>query len=139
MRPNFGGEPIIVTCSLTVASFADLSETTMDYSLSLSLYLEWTDKRLVHNSSGEITFQTIETIKKAWLPDVYFLNEKTGIFHDIISENTAFIVYPDGKIIYSIRLTLTLSCFMELYFFPMDRQQCPLLIRSYAYNEKMSF
>ncbi|XP_077989796.1 glycine receptor subunit alpha-4-like [Glandiceps talaboti] len=135
MRPSFGGPADNVTCSMIVEGLADLSERTMDYSLSLSLFLEWHDKRLVHNSTEEITFHKEETIKKAWLPDIYFVNEKNGILHSIISENNALMVYPNGDIIYSMRLTLTLSCFMELNYFPMDRQTCPLVVRSYAYND----
>ena len=35
-------------------------------------------------------------------------------------------LFPNGRVLYSQRLTIRASCVMDLKDFPMDRQQCPL-------------
>ena len=41
------------------------------------------------------------------MPDTFFRNEKDGKFHDIIQPNLYVRVFPDGDILYSIRLQLS--------------------------------
>ena len=40
---------------------------------------------------------------KVWMPDTFFQNEKTGHFHNIIVPNVYVRIYPNGKVLYSIR------------------------------------
>ena len=40
---------------------------------------------------------------KVWMPDTFFQNEKTGHFHNIIVPNVYVRIFPDGKVLYSIR------------------------------------
>ena len=40
---------------------------------------------------------------KVWMPDTFFQNEKTGHFHNIIVPNVYIRIYPEGKVLYSIR------------------------------------
>ena len=39
-------------------------------------------------------------------------------------------LFPNGRVLYSQRLTILASCVMDLKDFPMDRQQCPLQLGS---------
>ena len=41
------------------------------------------------------------------MPDTFFRNEKQGRFHNIIQPNLYVRVYPDGNVLYSIRVSLT--------------------------------
>lgn len=41
--------------------------------------------------------------EKVWMPDTFFQNEKTGHFHNIIVPNVYVRIYPNGKVLYSIR------------------------------------
>ncbi|XP_077989795.1 glycine receptor subunit alpha-1-like [Glandiceps talaboti] len=133
-RPHLHGDQVDVTCFLSIDSFGSVTALSMDYSVNMDLYIQWVDDRLVHNSSSGLVFQTVESIKRFWLPDIYFLNEKQGDLHQILSENIALSLQPDGNITYSTRLTLSLTCYMKLQLFPLDVQKCPLGIRSYAYS-----
>ena len=45
---------------------------------------------------------------KVWMPDTFFQNEKTGHFHNIIVPNVYVRIYPNGKVLYSIRSVLSL-------------------------------
>ncbi|KAL8186250.1 UNVERIFIED_CONTAM: Gamma-aminobutyric acid receptor subunit rho-1 [Gekko kuhli] len=44
-------------------------------------------------------------------------------------------VQPDGKVLYSLRVTVTAMCNMDFSRFPLDTQTCSLEIESYAYTE----
>lgn len=68
------------------------------------------------------------------MPDTFFRNEKHGQFHRIIQPNLYIRVYPNGDILYSIRVSLTLSCPMTLELFPLDTQICFLRVASYGFT-----
>ncbi|KAK6039257.1 Cation transporter family protein [Cooperia oncophora] len=50
--------------------------------------------------------------------------------------NVLIRVHKDGTILYSVRISLVLSCPMHLQFYPMDVQQCFIDLASYAYTTK---
>ena len=72
--------------------------------------------------------------RRVWMPDTFFRNEKQGQFHNIIQPNMYIRVYPNGDILYSIRVSLTLSCPMTLELFPLDTQICFLRVASYGFT-----
>ena len=39
-------------------------------------------------------------------------------------------LFPNGRVLYSQRLTIRATCIMNLEDFPMDKQRCPLKIGS---------
>ena len=82
-------------------------------------------------------YLTLTDPKKVWMPDTFFRNEKTGHFHNILVNNVYIRIFPNGDVLYSIRISLTLSCPMNLKLYPMDRQTCALKIASckfYLFN-----
>ena len=42
--------------------------------------------------------------RKVWMPDTFFRNEKEGRFHNILVPNVYIRIFPDGYVLYSIRL-----------------------------------
>ena len=73
---------------------------------------------------------TLTDVSKVWMPDTFFRNEKIGQFHNILTPNLYIRVYPDGDVLYSIRISLTCFCSMYLALFPLDEQTCVLDIAS---------
>ena len=71
-----------------------------------------------------------------WVPGLYFTNEKSAHFHDITVPNKLMQIYPNGSILYSARVSLTLTCDMGLVKFPFDQQICSILLESYIYTTK---
>lgn len=67
------------------------------------------------------------------MPDLFFSNEKEGHFHNIIMPNVYIRIYPYGSVLYSIRISLTLACPMNLKLYPLDRQVCSLRMASCKY------
>jgi len=43
-------------------------------------------------------------------------------------------IYPNGNVLYSQRISLTLACPMDLKYYPFDRQICSIIIASYGYT-----
>ncbi|KAI1903151.1 hypothetical protein AGOR_G00024260 [Albula goreensis] len=104
----------------------------------MTLYLRhyWQDERLAFPSSSNKsrTFDA-RLVKKIWVPDVFFVHSKRSFIHDTTMENIMLRVYPDGNILYSVRITVTALCSMDFSRFPLDKQNCSLELESYAYNE----
>lgn len=69
------------------------------------------------------------------MPDLFFSNEKEGHFHNIIMPNVYIRIFPYGSVLYSIRISLTLACPMNLKLYPLDRQVCSLRMASCKYKE----
>ena len=76
---------------------------------------------------SETFFSFFELVgDKLWLPDLFFANEKQANFHKVTQDNKLVRIYKDGDIYVSIRITLTLACYMNLEIFPMDLQKCTM-------------
>ena len=73
-------------------------------------------------------------IKQIWVPDTFFVNEKTAYFHAATQENQFLRISHTGEIKRSMRLTVKATCPMDLSYFPLDSQLCTLEIESYGYT-----
>ena len=73
--------------------------------MNFFLRQRWRDERLAHNESGLPVLELHHlAINEVWLPDIYFVNEKTAHFHYVSVPNKMFNVFPDGRVSYSVRL-----------------------------------
>ncbi|XP_041863279.1 gamma-aminobutyric acid receptor subunit gamma-3 isoform X2 [Melanotaenia boesemani] len=68
-----------------------------------------------------------------WLPDTIFRNSKNADSHWITMPNQLLRIWNDGKILYTLRLTINAECQLQLHNFPMDEHSCPLIFSSYGY------
>ena len=78
----------------------------MEYATQITFREEWFDDRLKYNNKSGIRFLTLTEPEKIWKPDLFFKNEKEGHFHNIIMPNVLLRIHPDGKVLYSIRISL---------------------------------
>lgn len=67
-----------------------------------------------------------------WVPDLIFANEKKGGFHTLTTDNRLITLKEKGEVYTSIRISLTLGCFMNFKIFPMDLQTCPMQLESFG-------
>ncbi|XP_077336308.1 gamma-aminobutyric acid receptor subunit rho-3 [Lithobates pipiens] len=136
MRPGFGGSAIPVGIDVQIESIDSISEVDMDFTMTLYLRHYWKDERLSFQSTNNrsMTFDG-RLIKKIWVPDVFFVHSKRSFIHDTTMENIMLRVYPDGNVLFSLRITVSAMCFMDFSRFPLDTQNCSLELESYAYNE----
>ncbi|NP_001171232.1 glutamate-gated chloride channel isoform X5 [Nasonia vitripennis] len=127
--------PAIVRVNLFVRSIATISDIKMEYSVQLTFREQWVDERLRFNDfGGKLKYLTLTDASRVWMPDLFFANEKEGHFHNIIMPNVYIRIFPDGSVLYSIRISLTLSCPMNLKLYPLDRQICSLRMASYGWT-----
>ncbi|KAK3099763.1 hypothetical protein FSP39_009232 [Pinctada imbricata] len=101
------------------------------------LHLSWVDIRF-NNWLSKDENETVEfdstRLHKLWVPDLFFPNEKKASVHNVFMPNKMLRVYTGGKVSYTSRLSLTLSCPMYLHDYPFDKQTCSLEIESFSYN-----
>ncbi|KAF0038180.1 hypothetical protein F2P81_008664 [Scophthalmus maximus] len=135
IRPNFKGPPVNVTCNIFINSFGSITETTMDYRLNVFLRQQWNDPRLAYKEYPDDSLDLDPSmLDSIWKPDLFFANEKGANFHEVTTDNKLLRIFQNGNVLYSIRLTLTLSCPMDLKNFPMDSQMCIMQLESFGYT-----
>ncbi|KAM8908024.1 glycine receptor, alpha 4a isoform 4-T4 [Spinachia spinachia] len=135
IRPNFKGPAVNVTCNIFINSFGSITETTMDYRLNVFLRQKWNDPRLAYSEYPDDSLDLDPSmLDSIWKPDLFFANEKGANFHEVTTDNKLLRIFQDGSVLYSIRLTLTLSCPMDLKNFPMDTQTCTMQLESFGYT-----
>ena len=111
--------------NIFLRSISKISDLDMEYSVQITFREKWKDERLQYDDQGEtIKFLTLTEPEKIWKPDLFFSNEKEGHFHTIIMPNVLLRIYPNGEVLYSIRISLVLSCTMDLKYYPLDSQEC---------------
>uniref|UniRef100_S4R751 Glycine receptor, alpha 2 n=1 Tax=Petromyzon marinus TaxID=7757 RepID=S4R751_PETMA len=129
------GYPVNVTCNIFINSFGSIAETTMDYRVNIFLRQQWNDPRLAYSEYPDDSLDLDPSmLDSIWKPDLFFANEKGANFHEVTTDNKLLRIFKDGNVLYSIRLTLTLSCPMDLKNFPMDVQTCAMQLESFGYT-----
>lgn len=110
-------------------------EMILEYSVQVTFREQWNDERLRYfdDTHGHLKYLTLTDPTKVWMPDTFFRNEKEARRHEIIVPNVYVRIFPNGEILYSIRISLTLACPMDLRLYPLDRQVCVLQIASYGW------
>ncbi|XP_064608271.1 glycine receptor subunit alpha-3-like isoform X2 [Liolophura sinensis] len=108
-----------------------------EYSLTIFVRQKWHDARLSYSAYPIIT-EPLELdtkiMARVWVPDLYFTNEKRAAFHVVTVPNKLMHLYRNGTIFYSVRLSMTLSCMMNLHKYPFDTQICGITAESYSYT-----
>ncbi|KAG8178491.1 hypothetical protein JTE90_023420, partial [Oedothorax gibbosus] len=127
--------PALVRVNIYIRSISEIDDVRMEYSVQLTFREQWRDERLQFDDmGGQVRYLTLTDPEKIWKPDLFFSNEKEGHFHNIIMPNVLLRIYPNGDVLYSIRISLVLSCPMDLKFYPLDKQTCSIVMASYGYT-----
>lgn len=119
----------------------DVNEMTVD----LTFRQKWTDKRLSYDISESPNYKYINLygasgIKSIWKPDTFFPGTIKADFHFVLASNALVWVYPNGQVLYSIRVTTTVRC--EVPEKTEDKEEekktlvCPLRVASYGYTDE---
>lgn len=111
--------PVNVEVDLFIRSISNLNEINMEYSTQITLRQKWFDERLSYGNNKSIVsflpeYFILTDDSKIWMVDTFFPNEKNGHRHMIDKPNMLLRIYGNGKVLYSVRLSLVLSCPMYL-------------------------
>ncbi|CAG7730030.1 unnamed protein product [Allacma fusca] len=134
LRPNFGGDPLYIGIQTTLDSFLQVSEVNMDFTITIYLNQYWKDERLAFSSNDETLTLPGDFAERIWVPDTFFANDKHSFLHDVTEKNKMVRLHGDGSVMYGMRFTTTLSCMMDLHYYPLDSQNCTVEIESYGYT-----
>ncbi|KAH0629861.1 hypothetical protein JD844_012294 [Phrynosoma platyrhinos] len=106
-----------------------------DYRVNIFLRQTWNDPRLAYHEYPDDALDLDPSmLDSIWKPDLFFANEKGAHFHEITTDNKLLRISKNGNVLYSIRITLTLACPMDLKNFPMDVQTCIMQLESFGYT-----
>ncbi|KAB5583790.1 hypothetical protein PHYPO_G00099690 [Pangasianodon hypophthalmus] len=133
LRPGLGEKVTEIKTNIFVTSFGPVSDTEMEYTIDVFFRQSWKDERL--RFKGPMGMLPLNNLlaSNIWTPDTFFLNGKKSIAHNMTTPNKLLRLQDDGTLLYTMRLTISAECPMQLEDFPMDAHACPLKFGSYAY------
>ncbi|XP_058522502.1 gamma-aminobutyric acid receptor subunit gamma-3-like [Ochotona princeps] len=134
LRPDIGIKPTVIDVDIYVNSIGPVSSINMEYQIDIFFAQTWTDSRLRFNSTMKILTLNSNMVGLIWIPDTIFRNSKTAEAHWITTPNQLLRIWNDGKILYTLRLTINAECQLQLHNFPMDEHSCPLIFSSCEYQ-----
>ncbi|KAJ8003523.1 hypothetical protein DPEC_G00149230 [Dallia pectoralis] len=133
LRPDIGVKPTLINVDIYVNSIGPVSSIDMEYQIDIIFAQTWVDSRLQYNSTMKILTLNSNMVGMIWVPDTIFRNSKNADSHWITTPNQLLRIWNDGKILYTLRLTINAECQLQLHNFPMDEHSCPLVFSSYGY------
>ncbi|XP_008117424.1 gamma-aminobutyric acid receptor subunit epsilon [Anolis carolinensis] len=133
LRPDVGIKPTFIDVDIYVNSIGPVSVIHMEYTIDIFFAQTWYDRRLRFNSSLQALTLNTNMVSRIWIPDTFFRNSKRADSHWITTPNQLLRIWSDGKVLYTLRLTIEAECLLQLQNFPMDTHSCPLVFSSYGY------
>uniref|UniRef100_A0A8D2PE63 Gamma-aminobutyric acid type A receptor subunit epsilon n=1 Tax=Zosterops lateralis melanops TaxID=1220523 RepID=A0A8D2PE63_ZOSLA len=127
LRPDIGSKHI---ATLHTPILPCLSQ---EYTIDIFFAQTWYDRRLRFNSTLKALTLNTNMVSRIWIPDTFFRNSKRADSHWITTPNQLLRIWNDGKVLYTLRLTIEAECLLQLQNFPMDTHSCPLVFSSYGY------
>ena len=113
--------------------------------LKISMYcdLTWHEPRLRTNKSANewrgndyISTSTLNS-KFFWRPDLDMYGVEKSSRQLLMKDLSGILINKQQKILYSLRLDITLSCQMDFNRYPFDFQKCPFRVSSYFDDDKI--
>ncbi|XP_067349497.1 gamma-aminobutyric acid receptor subunit alpha-5-like isoform X2 [Channa argus] len=138
LRPGLGENVTEIKTNIFVTSFGPVSDTEMEYTIDVFFRQSWKDERLCFKGPMEMLPLNNLLASNIWTPDTFFLNGKKSIAHNMTTPNKLLRLKDDGTLLYTMRLTISAECPMQLEDFPMDAHACPLKFGSCQYTVMMA-
>lgn len=128
---------INVTFSVNINDMIPLEKAEMNFGIDGHFALSWKDYRLKFHHLSNITKIPFDykVYNKLWVPNIYFVQEKYGVSHSLLQPNILVLLYADGTVHTSRRLSFNSFCPMKMRFYPFDIQECNLSVETYSYNK----
>ncbi|XP_074626996.1 gamma-aminobutyric acid receptor subunit rho-2-like isoform X2 [Acropora palmata] len=133
-------DAVVVNVSIEIASL-QVDTDDMDFSLQFFFRQQWRDPNLAYaegQADGKpfIVFK-VDLVKHLWTPDTYIYGIRsiqTVQTNSAVPASEGLRISPNGDVLFSTRLSMTIYCTMVFHYFPMDRQKCFLNLTSWSYG-----
>ncbi|PWA16353.1 hypothetical protein CCH79_00004479, partial [Gambusia affinis] len=126
LRPDIGVRPTVIETAVYVNSIGPVDPINMEYTIDIFFAQTWYDSRLKFNSSMKLLMLNSNMVGKIWIPDTFFRNSRKSDAHWITTPNRLLRLWSNGRVMYTLRLTINAECYLKLHNFPMDEHSCPL-------------
>uniref|UniRef100_A0A5F4WK76 Gamma-aminobutyric acid type A receptor subunit gamma1 n=1 Tax=Callithrix jacchus TaxID=9483 RepID=A0A5F4WK76_CALJA len=133
LRPDIGVRPTVIETDVYVNSIGPVDPINMEYTIDIIFAQTWFDSRLKFNSTMKVLMLNSNMVGKIWIPDTFFRNSRKSDAHWITTPNRLLRIWNDGRVLYTLRLTINAECYLQLHNFPMDEHSCPLEFSSWDY------
>ncbi|KAM9052040.1 LOW QUALITY PROTEIN: gamma-aminobutyric acid receptor subunit alpha-5-like [Megaptera novaeangliae] len=139
LRPGLGERITQGRTDIYVTSFGPVPDTEMECTIDV-FFQSWKDERLRFKGLMQCLPLNNLRASKIWTPDTFFHNGKKSIAHNMTTPNQLLRLEDGATLLYTMRLTISAECPVQLEDFPMDAHACPLKFGSYAYpNSKVVY
>ncbi|XP_039769622.1 gamma-aminobutyric acid receptor subunit gamma-1 [Ornithorhynchus anatinus] len=135
LRPDIGVRPTVIETDVYVNSIGPVDPINMEYSIDIIFGQTWFDRRLRFPGSSKVLMLNSNVVGKIWVPDTFFRNARKSDAHWVTTPNRLLRIRGDGRVLYTLRLTIAAECYLQLRNFPMDEHSCPLEFSSYGYPQ----
>ncbi|KAK4314734.1 hypothetical protein Pmani_013987 [Petrolisthes manimaculis] len=148
------GKPLIIDVHIDILRFLGIEDTNNAFSVEFYVNLYWQDQRLRYkNLHHRVSKIQEDTMEKLWRPKVEFpnvLNGKPELLRETLTVikrgeplqpdiNTAKMdtVYrgESGTLRQQSHYAGKFSCVFSMFYYPLDTQQCSLLLRLSAISQ----
>ncbi|CAG2160809.1 unnamed protein product [Oppiella nova] len=127
--------PVVVNTNIYIRSIEYICTKKNEWKVQITFRQKWNDQRLKYDDRvGKIKYLSLEDKEDIWIPDTFFSNARESEAQADIKPNTLIRIYPNGNVLFSIRLVETLACPMDLKHYPFDTQTCAIQMASYGFT-----
>lgn len=140
-RPDFGKYAVNVKVSTYITKLFDYSDTDDTVKINFYFRQSWVDSRLAFDNTTIPAYITdinfgADFAKKIWTPDTFLSNSHRTSYVSKDEANTFVILYRNGTVFTSKRLTGKIQCLGSKTWFPFDHKECHMHIESYSMKSK---
>lgn len=115
------------------------ADQQLKFKMHMMIKYRYVDERLAFAdlSPNRETMVGEELLKnKIWFPHIQFYNERDSAIMGLggFGKDMFVSISPHGEVTFSLRITTTIYCWMDLRKFPFDEQTCSVNLKSWTYN-----
>ncbi|KAI1278703.1 Glycine receptor subunit beta [Halotydeus destructor] len=132
LPPSVNGSVVNVNVSLDIARVLDVNMVDQTFKINCHLKQSWREPRIKFPDQlgRDIVFLGDEWYKNLWRPSTYFFNAIDGSDLDLSTLPMLVELERDGTVVMMARITVTLTCDMNMVLYPHDAQSCFIQIQS---------
>lgn len=126
IRPvNNQSEAVIVNVSMSIFNINKFDELSGELSLSVKLDIKWVDELIAWSATmGEGVVESLMFAPEdIWHPRIY-VHESFREMQDICNVSVWIRVHQDGSVVWVIGNVITVTCSVDVTYFPFDTQTC---------------